>query len=180
MKLAKNAKIEAVCSDDDTRRPITAPYLEVNEGKGLLIATNGRAMAILPVEVGERDVTGYVSPQALVASRKLVRGNGDIEVDCNEACTLKNGAAYPRPFAAPAGAGEDYVPTRFPNWRQVLPDKDRVVKTRVAINPSLLMDLAKAMGSEGSVVLEFGEDEKDIIRLVSGDKVGLLIPMRVS
>lgn len=175
MKLQKGCKIEAVTSGDMTRQSITAPWLEIADGTGTLIATDGRAMAILPVEPGEHDVTGYVSEKALAAARKLVRKGEQVTVQCNGACTLTDGASFPRPFADDSGV-------KYPQWRQVLPDATRESKLRVTLDPALLARLASALGVEDGqgVTLEFGKDEFEPVRVTGGTAggIGVLMLMR--
>lgn len=180
MKLNKSAKIEAVVSDDATRPVLSAPYLEVQDGAGTLISTDGRAMAIIPVEVGEHDVSGWVSIPALVSARKLARKGQDVEIQCNGSCSLVDGSTFPRPHSAPANAGIEHVPSRFPNWRQVVPNETVSPVFRVCLDPSLLLALANALGSGESVTLEF-KDELSPIRVLPFGQPGkgILMPKRL-
>lgn len=184
MKIPKEAKVELCVSDDSTRGAITEPYLDVTDGKGTMIATDGRKMAIVPVELEEHDVAGYVSGKALVAARKLAKRDVNAVLTVNGVCKLLDGSQFPRPFAAPEGWQGEWIGKRFPNWRQVIPDKDRKVGFRVALDAELLLTLAKSIGVESGqgVTLEFGEDDRDSI-LVKGGRVGgcgVLMPMRIS
>jgi hypothetical protein len=180
MKLPKNCKIEAVASTDPTREVLTAPYLEVKKGSGTLIATNGRALVALPVEVSEEDTEGWVAIPALVAARKFARKGTDAEVTCNGACAAMDGVAYPRPFTKPANPGPDYIAKRFPNWRMVVPDEGRRLVLRVSLDPTLLMAMANALGSGEQITLEF-EDELAPIRVTGkGEGFGVLMPMRTT
>lgn len=182
MKLPKVCKIEAVASTDASRPVLHSPYLEVADGHGTLVATNGFALVALPVEVTEHDVSGWVSIPALVAARKFAKRSDTAEVSCNVACTGWDGVSYPRPHATPANAPADHIPSRFPNWRQVVPDKDRQTLLRVSLNPALLMDIAQALGAGEGVTLEF-VDELDSIRVTGcGGKAGfgILMPMRTT
>jgi DNA polymerase III sliding clamp (beta) subunit (PCNA family) len=173
MKLPKNCKIEACVSNDETRLPLGFPYLDVQDGKGTLVATDGRKMVILGVELGQNDVQGWVSIPALVAARKAAGKSPDVVIECNGACKLTDGTAFPRPLDS------DF---RFPNWRQVVPEEGRKSVFRVSFNPEYLMELAKALGSTDKVVLEFGADNCDPI-LVTGcgcGGVGVLMPIHIS
>jgi DNA polymerase III sliding clamp (beta) subunit (PCNA family) len=178
MKIPKNCKIEAVASTDASRPVLHAPYLEVKDGRGTLVATNGRSLVALPVEVTEHDVDGWVSIPAIVAGRKWAGKRDTVEIACNGSCTLPDGVSFPRPLATPADAPADYIPSRFPNWRQVVPDKDRKTVLKVSFNPTLLMGLANALGSGEQITLEF-EDELNTIRVTGkGEGFGVLMPMR--
>jgi len=173
MKLPKNCKIELCVSDDKTRLSLGYPYLDVQDGKGTLVATDGRKLVILGVELGANDVQGWVSIPALVAARKLAGKLPDVVLECNGACKLPDGTAFPRPLDS------DF---RFPNWRQVVPDEGRESVFRVSFNPEYLMELAKALGSSDKVTLEFGADNLDPIRVTGSGcgGVGVLMPIRIS
>jgi hypothetical protein len=180
MKIPKNCKIEAVASTDPTREVLTAPYLEVKKERGTLISTDGRALVVLPVEVSEEDTEGWVAIPALVAARKFARKGNDAEVTCNGACAAMDGVAYPRPFTKPANPGPDYLAKRFPNWRQVVPDKDRKTVLKVSLDPALLMAMANALGSGEQVTLEFEDELSAILVTGKGEGFGVLMPMRTT
>lgn len=133
MKLAKSAKIEACVSKGKYRPVLQDVWLDV-ENK-VVVSADGRCMAVLPVEVGEHDTTGKLTEEALKAARKLARGN-TIEIKCNGAFKLANGATLPRHVT------ED----KFPNWKQVIPDN--AGGFTVAFDARLLVKIQEAFGSE--------------------------------
>jgi hypothetical protein len=183
MKIQKTAVVELVVSTDKTRPVLAAPYLEVQDGAGTMIATNGRSMAVIPVEIDPHDVSGWVSIPALVADRKLARKSEPVEIVCNGSCALSDGSTFPRPLATPANAPEDYIHSRFPNWRQVVPDATKEPKLSILLDPSLLMELAKALGASEGVRLEFSENPLDPVKItgVKGQPgFGLLMLMRTA
>jgi len=182
MKLNKKIKIEAIASNDQTRHVITAPFLEVENDKGNLIATNGQGLVVVPVELSKNDVSGHVSIQALKASRK--EKNLEPSLECLEkTIALQDGSSLPR-----IDLGE------FPNWRQVIPNQEGKTLQRVALNAEMLFAIASAMGTKG-VILEFDASNFDqapikIIPTSSGkhneekpacyDAFGVIMPIRIS
>jgi hypothetical protein len=140
MLVSKTHKIELAASKDQTRAALLNPYLERGADGDKVIATDGRMLAVLPVECDEKDVTGYIPRECLKDARKAggVILNGVAEVYC--------GASYPR--------GTEY---NFPQWRQVMPDYSRRRTVKLGIDPALLKRLADAIGAE-IVCLEFPVD----------------------
>jgi hypothetical protein len=141
MLVSKTHKIENAASKDQTRAALMNPYLERGADGDKVIATDGRMLAVLPVECDEKDVTGYIPRECLKDARKAggVILNGVAEV--------YGGASYPR--------GTQY---NFPQWRQVMPDYSNRRTIKLGIDPALLKRLADAIGAE-KVCLEFPLDE---------------------
>lgn len=138
MKLDPCYLVEQAVSKDETRR-IASAHLDV-EGKRVL-ATDGRILASVPVEVTTFDRSGPVPAAALSAARK-----GDVSarrrlIGCGD-------ALYRR--------GED---GHFPPVRPVLPKFQRGDEgtVTVALDPRLLLALAQAIGvgTHGGVTLTF-------------------------
>lgn len=184
MKIHKLALIEKACSTDKDRPALFFPYIDTSEsGKPVVVATNGKIMAIVPA-VAQESEAGRLS----VAPLKLARKQGpqdcaDIEVDpVTRAHKLLNGNVLPREDEADGA--------NYPNWRGVLPSPHRVIIARIALNPALLLNLAQAMAAGESVVLEIeGADKPVTVRPgYSGttrkpvaphipDAFGLIMPM---
>lgn len=137
MKLHKKVKIEAACSDDKDRRSILSPYLERDGDGGKLIATNGRIIAVVPVECDDGDTAGYLPASCIKDARK--RGL----VELGEKATIPGVSIYER------NPGNE----TFPNWKAVIPDNKGVKIVRLCLDPAFLKDLADAMGTAG-VALE--------------------------
>ena len=153
--------------------------LEIEDGRGRLIATNGRALAVLPVELHEEDRPGTVPGEAL--------GLQPVEVsdcdECFEECATpippmpgeiivgQQGCKRLVEYAAPDG--------KFPEWRPVLPATDAKYESEFVISPTLLLQLARALGSESMVRLRVQRDKKAPVRVeVPGDEaVGALMLM---
>ena len=113
------------------------PEMDVEEGEraGLAVATNGRILAVVPVGLAEDDEPGLVPAEAFQAATKgaggssVIRANGDVTVTNGKSLTV---------HARPEG--------EFPRWRQVLPAAGKLASWRLRLNPSLLWDLAQAIG----------------------------------
>lgn len=182
MKLPKNCKIESAVSKDKTRHSITEPYLDIRESGSRMVATDGKILAVVPVETTPDDISGYVSAEALKASRKGRQVESVIR--CNGALETWDGASYPRPDLG-----------TYPKVDQVIPKNEPThIKKRVAVklDSTLLSKLASAIGTEG-VVMEMLWDSQDetvsdpIIvkpastngcRPASPEAFGVLMPMR--
>lgn len=183
MKLHRDIKIESVASDDVTRSAITEPYLEINDGKGQIVATDGSALAIVPCEVQAGDESGFVSAESLSNARKATpKRLSHVEIRCNVALAVKDGATFSRPTEETLG--------KFPNWRQCIPPLDRVPVYRIALNARLMAELSKAMGTHGVVLEIIDELSAIIVRPASAgkgvpeplckDAVGVIMPCRIS
>lgn len=180
MKLPKNAKIEAVCSTDETREVITHPYLEIKDGAARVIATNGRAIVAIPVEVEDGEESGWVSIPALAAARKACASRGpekDVaSVHCNGTCRTAT-ADFPRPFKDSE--------MKFPNYRQVIPDGEQKGVFKLAFDVNILAAVVKAAGGTGIVSVHQPADDPDAPMTLSiqGAKdgtVAVMMPCRAS
>lgn len=154
MKIHKECQVEKVASKDATRTSLAHPYLQGNT----IIATNGIAMVQIPVkERSEHDVDGWVTGEALKAARKAASRQTSCEISANGSLALSNGQSFPRP-------NESTVKGKWPNCGQVWdPCWAREIKFAVSLSAEQLIDIAKAMGTEG-VTLEI-TGETDPIRI---------------
>lgn len=146
MQIHKSAKIEQCVSNDKTRYTLTQPYLDIRKGEAHVIATDGRCMAVVPVDVDSSDVSGHVPVESLKTARKKVWGKltmGSLAV--GESTISAGDYTWKRPDLG-----------KFPDWRDVIPnpEKDRTETLRLGINPEFLQRVAEAIGTNGHVVLE--------------------------
>lgn len=120
-----------------------------DEGTGSLVATDGRMLAALPVELHDADADGAVTVEAFQAACKqggMGRAWDLVRMEANGSLKLASGASFPRP--------EDQG---YPEWRRILPNlpelgaRDTV---SVCLNPDLLAKLAAA-GAGGFCTLTF-------------------------
>lgn len=180
MKIHKNCKVELAASQDASRTAIAEPYLDIKDGKGQLIATDGKIMAIIPVPVNETDVAGYLSGDVLKMARKLTKRDNETEISANGSAVM-TGATMPR-----EGVAKD---RNYPNWRQVIPASDKEHTYRIGIDAKRLWLLAQAMGTQ-QVILKikapdavfmvepFGTKFCDV-RPVNMDARGIIMPVKL-
>jgi hypothetical protein len=177
MKINKHAQVELCASNEATRHVITFAYLDTqDEGAPKLVSTNGRMMAVVPVEMEEGDDSGFITVESLKAARKAAGSRSkESQLKANGNLTLPNGQSFPRP-------SKDDM--QYPNWRQVVPAADRESKFRIRLDAELLFKLAKAISGNGDahVTLEFGSDERDVIKVTGTlpGGYGVLMPCRMS
>lgn len=167
MKLSKTCKIEAIASTEQARISITEPYLKGDR----LIATNGKALVVLPVEREEGDVDGYVTADALAAARKVGHKTELAQIKCNGLYALANGATMPRDTMLEG--------CNFPNIEQVIPTNTEGRKI-IALNAKLLADIAKALDADNLRLEIAGENEAVIVRGSRADSkaFAVLMPVR--
>lgn len=175
MNIPKTCKIELAASTDRTRLCLNEPYLDIKDGKGNLVATDGRRCVVIPVELSEKDVAGYVSSDVLQAARKLASKTLPASVELNGSATFTNGMTMPRNGAA-EGQGN------YPNWRQVVPTEE--LPHKIAFNVRWLYECAQAMGAE-TVVLQFSNPNSPIVLTPQGvspvpGAKAVLMPIRCS
>jgi hypothetical protein len=154
MKISKEIKIELIASQDASRQPIAEPFLDVKDAKGTLVATNGMAMALVPVEIETEDDAGYCSAEVLKAARKSAVRGFPAHIKLNGNATVNDSLTMPRNGKANTSKVNGQSPSRFPNWRQVIPAADRAIGFTVTLDAKLLWTLAQAIGTQ-AVTLEF-------------------------
>jgi DNA polymerase III sliding clamp (beta) subunit (PCNA family) len=174
IKIDPKYKLEKVVSKDETRTNITVIKLDATTRFGqCAVATNGRSMAIVPVEFDQGSAPndkGLINVEALQASRKVKHAAGNMTL--NGAIELPDGRKFPRPSAA------DHS---YPNWEAVLPKEKATLS--VGVNAKLLLELAQAIGSE-TVRLDFIDALSPITVTPCGYNAqgghGVIMPMRIS
>ena len=142
MRFPKNCKIEALADSDGGRFMLSHVWLDVEGAR--LIASDGKALVIVPVEVEEGDVTGPIPVEVIKAAKAQTKGPKDAAVilSCGEADLIGLGVKWPRP-----AKGE------YPNFERVIP-KDKAV-IRFGVNVAYLRDLAGALSPDtGFIALD--------------------------
>ena len=135
-----------------------------------LIATDGRILAVIPVEVGENDRDGLIPKVALTGCRKGLKGRQVPTLICGEAITLEAQGIRVYPPA------DD----KFPNWEKVIKELDghQEAVGEITLNARLLYNLAQALGTE-SVRLTFHGDARPVrADAVDGEAYGVIMPLR--
>ncbi len=163
-------KIEKAVSKDETRDSLSQPTFErTGKTTGVLVATDGRILAKVPVKVAPTDVEGYVPIEAIQLTRKNTH---------YAPLTLDKGGAH---IQQRNGAKTTYLRMEgtFPNWKQLRPTAKKV--TTITFSPKRLLDLARALGVEndGSLTLKIRKPG-DAIEVINGDADGLLMPMKTA
>jgi len=147
MKLHKDCKIELAASKEDSRYVLTEPYLDMSKDP-VLVATSGAAIAVIPVEVCAEDIPGHVGVDALKLMRKSKRDQAVLTKDWIDV------EGVGRVLRSDLG--------KFPNWRAVVPDKDREVTFAVGLNIKMLWELCQAIGCE-TARLEFKDNLEGVL-----------------
>jgi len=197
MRLNRRFSPWKVASKDITRQHLTHCYLDVEKQK--LVATNGNAMAVVPVDELSQspgpcpnDESGFVSVAALEQAKKLTPKSLDgVILSANGQHVFLGGATMPRAKAEPL---------EFPPWERVVPSYRRgsAGTVTIGVDPTMLATLAKAIGEERAVSLTFPSPSScpncdhyseqlghvemlDPIRVEgsSGEAFGLLMPVRL-
>ena len=166
MKIPSACKVEAIASTDETRPFIGHPFLTGSK----LVATNGQALVVIPIELSEGDADGYVTAAALKLARK---GSDNPEIRCNGTLTLSDGTQLPRP-------GAQGKP--FPDYRQCVPKDPPTLA--IAFSVKNLRALGDALGAQ-HLVLEIKDATSPVIVRPAGYRVpvqeafGVLVPYRI-
>jgi DNA polymerase III sliding clamp (beta) subunit (PCNA family) len=168
MQIEKKYKIEKCASTDESRPSLQNIYISRRHA----MSTNGRILAIVPVQVQEDDETGWLSPDALKHARRVsAKGLENIKIVLNGAQVLPDGTIMNRP------KGEN-PPHIFRLLKQAHSNREY----RIGINAHYLIDLADALGNE-ELILEIGEAHSAILvkPLHSAPgTVGLLMPIHIT
>lgn len=96
MKIDKSLIVEALASS--TNPNYSHPLLDITDGRGTLVASDGRGLVAHPVMLCPGDVPGPVPCAALVAARKLARKGSFLTLDLSssERVALPDGTTMPR------------------------------------------------------------------------------------
>ena len=178
MKIHKNVQIEKAASNDDTRKILCNPWLDGSN----LVATNGRILAVIPIEKSDHDTDGIIPSAALKEARKIKQDQ--VEINANGCVTYsnKNGS-----FTL-----EREKDVTFPNYKQLIVNaNDHKKYIKIALDVDLLINLAAALGGKNDQVnIEIPLNEEGL-PLNHAFKVtplipsqagafGLLMPCRIS
>lgn len=188
MIIPQNARLSKLTTDPKMRRP---PLEHVYIDGDKLIATDGRALVIVPVVLqdGETPATCMIDGE-LVRLAEKVAGKGDAKIALNEkgaSVTDKRGMKLER--IIPFSNEED--PWKFPNYKNVIPSSDKPIVATVSLDAALLLKLAQALGAENHqmngqaiVTLKLTSVEGDEPIQVSTSRnkgaFGVIMPCRVT
>ena len=171
MILNKKYKIRLACSTDETRYSLNHPIVT---DKNTMVATDGRILAVVPVELDKNDKVGYIRREAIEdAHKKTLKQESVVKID------LSNKESIPA-LSEVLGSYSRRV-GEFPKYEQIIETNSHLeTKATVTFSIDRLMNLCKALGIEESVTLEIkGELEPIKVTTSNDDKVyGLLMPMK--
>ena len=171
MKIQKDCKIELAVSKDAARESLAHPWFD---GKRV-IATDGKIMAIVPVEAEDspRDRPGYVPCGVLKEARAASRNDSHCRIGINGSIVF------------PTRQGVCRIPRikglKFPDWEKVIPNMKGRKKHIVTLNPKLLWQLAQAVGGDEVLTLEFDKsDPHAVIKVTSSNSKawGIIMPIK--
>lgn len=182
MNISKYNKIEKVVSKDANRHILQKAWLETDRekfikatrehGKGELVATDGRKLVCIEVDIDKNDASGQIDTAALAASRKRP-GFEALACDVDKVTVLGFNTTYPR--------DNDM---KFPNVKIVAnQNKGKETVFTVGLNAKFLYECAQAMGSD-ELKLSFVDNENPIaiepIRTKGNTSTAILMPIRCS
>tara|TARA_R110000787_G_scaffold170025_1_gene282746 strand:- start:107 stop:685 length:579 start_codon:yes stop_codon:yes gene_type:complete len=192
MKISKDNKITKTASTDKTRYMLNGVHLDTEAKQ--LVSTDGKSLTILKdgdgFEIQEHDKTCTI-PSILINEAQKIKGVGSLA----ELYTIDSDK---REITAITNNGEIKGSTLdgpFPNYKQVLPDNDTYSDSfTIAFNPQLLLNIANALGSKGSIKITIKKDNDQDLLLDSPYKItrgtghhrdnqksyGILMPLRVN
>lgn len=144
---------EARDKEKDARRGLAFVHLDAKKSR--LEASDGKILAVVPVEGCEGDTSGPVTAEALKMARSVNKGHV-IGISANGTLKLDTGAEFPRPEA----------PT-FPDVDRVTPDPAHA-RILLGINPELLRRLHLAIAENASaqpyLALYISPDQDGVVR----------------
>lgn len=153
MRFPKTCRVWKVAAKEASRYSINGVFFDAEAAA--LVATDGRHLAVVPVDKEETDLASAIVPLAAVKAAQKPPKNEEarILVECNG-----DGKAYGVTATAdPLGQSVAYQlngdsdPERFPDWQEVIPKPEAPV--RVAFNARYLLNLQEALGAD-SITLE--------------------------
>lgn len=201
MRINVKAKLEKLCSRDQSRPVMTHLYLRIigegEERRGYLEGTDSYKLGRVPVELEPGDTEGFVPVEVIKTARKLktdsIRCNGTLEIIAGDT-TL---ATFPRENIG-----------QFPDVDRLMdlePARIEGYAWKIGLSAKLLHELAEGLGTDG-VSLEFTATKPApdpdtgavnfapsnlrpiVVRPLTNhgaenadpDAIGLLMPLRVS
>lgn len=170
MMMPKRCKIEGCANrylnSHSAKYCIDHVYLDVK--KKVVVATDGKCLASVPVGVDDTDTSGLLSVQSMKYARGITHRFGDTHLRCEKSITMVDDTTMPRP------AVENKI---FPNYEALIPIQEPICE--INIDVELLLKIAKAIG-ERFIKIKF-YNETAVLKIEPVDKhnpdlFGLLMP----
>ena len=180
MKIDKKYKIESASSTDVSRYILNSVRIEKTsvtpDGRqAKAIATDGKIMAIVPVQLEDGDKEeAIVSPKAFATARKAGGKLVDARIELNGSAKVTNGIE---------DQSFGYIEGNYPNWKHVLPG-DYKKSLKVSLDAKLLLNLWKAIGGEAAsnnrinLEIDTQSDFNPIKVTTEGDGLGIIMRIR--
>jgi len=131
MKIGNKYKLDKIASNDHVRPAMNHIFIDGNTA----VATNGSALAIVPVVIEEGDIGGMLSKDSFIAARKLAKNN-DLQIKLNEAEKLIDGTQRPR------------LELSYPDYKAIIPNYSDEETRKIQFNAKYLFELSQALGSD--------------------------------
>ena len=160
MEMNRDYKPELIFDKDRKMEP----YLDIEvdaEGKrtGRIMATDGKRMMVIPVELDDADVSGQIPVAVFKAARAVDKTWPVLTIYCDVTTfKLRDGTTMLRPEMR-----------SLLKWREIVPTNP--VTHELILNPEFLFSLAKAMGSPEQITIRVTE-KKNMLLLV-GKEAGV-------
>tara|TARA_R110000765_G_scaffold108217_2_gene199221 strand:+ start:567 stop:1097 length:531 start_codon:yes stop_codon:yes gene_type:complete len=143
-----------------------------------LVSTNGSAIAVIPCQVEKGDPEKALLPSGIVKELRIKnRSKGESELHSEKEGSLS--------YEGKNGTGVFQLQDSFyPNWKRVIEDVPNYLdlpEKTISLNPKLLLNLAKALGSEDAIkLIPYGKGRVKVVP--HGDrrsnKLGILMGLR--
>jgi hypothetical protein len=190
MQIEKHYKIEKAASTDEARLDLNHIFIRDN---CTAMASDGRMLAIVPCAIGQGETPGTVTPDSLAYARKHTLGNRALllHLPDKETAIAEDTTVFPRELTSHTeGEGEqlelirdskidDTKPQAILDF--IPPISDDAIT--LVINPTMLKNLAEALGDKEKIIMYLTPDEDDRIlspiRVHGADgAIGAIMPMR--
>lgn len=163
----KYPEVDRAASKDASRPRLT--YAELDVDRGVIEATDSYRLVSIPVEVEEGDTSGPVELDALRSQRKASKRE-PASLACNSSLRLEADGTtqeWNRHAVGQWPKVEQLVPSNFSSFT-------------IGLNPTFLLELAKALGDPESVKLEFALPGENVDNGNGWVQPSDLRPMRVT
>jgi hypothetical protein len=144
MQFDRKCKLEKAVAKSEGRYAMRHTLLAKRGDEHVLVATDGRILAVVGVEVEEGDAIGLIPVEAVKGAAKGGQSFMPAQIHANGSAVYTDKAGAQVTMARPEG--------EFPRWESIMPapQADDIV---IALNPDLLKALADAIGADGCVQL---------------------------
>lgn len=193
MKIDRKYKPQLVVSKDDEHSMAIAVLNVVETHKNIngpaIVATDGSRLAVVPCELEEGDVPGQLRPDAVTlaasecpATQYSAKAHKNVKPEMVSAhlgadrLLMESSASFPR-YSKDGQTTKALLGT-YPNTDAVVPHV-KTFKYKAKINPTMLLELVRAIGGKGDrVILQFADEFSPIYVAIDNEKAfGVLMPV---